>query len=164
VWNSPVVEPLLSDLTWHVPFSLDIDAMNHASEALVGEHDFTSFCRVPDVPESGLVPSMRRRVLDLGWRRRVPSELLLFEIRGTAFCHQMVRSIVGTLVDIGRGRIDADALPAILGAQNRAQAGQVAPPHGLVLWDVGYDDVGEVQQAPLSSQGSAAGKDRDDSE
>ena len=164
VWNAPAVEPLLSDLTWHVPFSLDVDAMNRAGEALIGEHDFTSFCRVPDVPESGQVPSMRRRVLDLGWRRRTPPELLRFEIRGTAFCHQMVRSIVGTLVDVGRGRIDVDALAAILNAQNRAQAGQVAPPHGLVLWDVGYDDVGEVQQAPLSSQGSAAGKDRDDSE
>ena len=64
--------------------------------------------------------------------------MLRFEIRANAFCHQMVRSIVGTLVDVGAGKLAADdcrrsSLPAIVGA-----AGQVAPPHGLTLWEVGY--------------------------
>ena len=64
--------------------------------------------------------------------------LLRFEIAASSFCHQMVRSIVGTLVDVGRDRHDR-ALDATLAARDRSQAGTVAPPHGLVLWAVGYD-------------------------
>lgn len=64
--------------------------------------------------------------------------LLRFEIRANAFCHQMVRSIVGTLVDVGLRRIHAGEVRSILLARDRASAGQVAPPHGLILWDVGY--------------------------
>ena len=64
--------------------------------------------------------------------------LLRFEIRANAFCHQMVRSIVGTLVDVGMGKLTADEVPAILAARDRQAAGQVAPPQGLTLWEVGY--------------------------
>ena len=61
-----------------------------------------------------------------------------FEIRANAFCHQMVRSIVGTLVDVGTGKLASDEIPAIIAARDRGSAGQVAPPHGLTLWEVGY--------------------------
>ena len=64
--------------------------------------------------------------------------VLRFEIRANAFCHQMVRSIVGTLVDVGTGKLRAADLPEILAARDRRAAGQVAPPHGLTLWEVGY--------------------------
>jgi tRNA pseudouridine38-40 synthase len=64
--------------------------------------------------------------------------LLRFEIRANAFCHQMVRAITGTLVDVGLGRISAGDVGAILAAKDRAAAGQVAPPQGLTLWEVGY--------------------------
>jgi tRNA pseudouridine38-40 synthase len=67
--------------------------------------------------------------------------MLRFEITGSAFCHQMVRSLVGTLVDVGRGRVADDAIPAMLDARDRNAAGGVAPPDGLVLWAVGYDGV-----------------------
>ena len=62
----------------------------------------------------------------------------MFEIRATAFCHQMVRSIVGTLVDVGEGKRHAGEILAMLRARDRAAAGPVAPPHGLVLEEVGY--------------------------
>jgi tRNA pseudouridine38-40 synthase len=65
--------------------------------------------------------------------------MLRFEIAGTAFCHQMVRSIVGTTVDIGLGRIPSGSMAEILRAGRREAAGAVAPPTGLVLWHVGYD-------------------------
>lgn len=68
-----------------------------------------------------------------------PTALLRFEIAATSFCHQMVRSLVGTLVDVGRGRRDAASIPATLAALDRSAAGPVAPPTGLVLWHVGYD-------------------------
>ena len=61
-----------------------------------------------------------------------------FEIRANAFCHQMVRAIVGTLVDVGAGKLAAHEVPAIIAAGDRRAAGQVAPPHGLTLWEVGY--------------------------
>ena len=61
-----------------------------------------------------------------------------FEIRANAFCHQMVRSIVGTLVDVGMGKLHAGDVRGILLARDRAAAGQVAPPQGLCLWEVGY--------------------------
>ncbi|HNJ98441.1 MAG TPA: hypothetical protein PLV13_09965, partial [Ilumatobacteraceae bacterium] len=64
--------------------------------------------------------------------------LLRFEIRANAFCHQMVRSLVGTLVDVGLGRLHAGDMRRILLARDRQAAGRVAPPHGLVLWEVGY--------------------------
>ena len=81
-----------------------------------------------------------RNVLSAGWagRRRRAVRLLRFEIRANAFCHQMVRSIVGTLVDVGAGKLPPDDVPAILAAGDRQAAGQVAPPHGLTLWEVGY--------------------------
>jgi tRNA pseudouridine38-40 synthase len=66
------------------------------------------------------------------------ARLLRFEIRATAFCHQMVRSIVGTLVDVGTGKITPGQISGILAARSRSAAGQVAPPEGLCLWEVGY--------------------------
>ena len=72
---------------------------------------------------------------------RVDSEfgpLLRFEIRANAFCHQMVRSIVGTMVDMGGGRLHAGEMLSIVHRRDRAAAGQVAPPQGLMLWEVGY--------------------------
>ena len=67
--------------------------------------------------------------------------MLRFEIQATAFCHQMVRSLVGTLVEIGLGRRRAGDVRGILLARDRARAGTVAPPHGLCLWEVGYPDL-----------------------
>ena len=110
---------------------LDVDAMSAAAAALVGEHDFSSFCRRPkDQPEASLV----RRVLHTAWLREAEPGLLRFEIAASAFCHQMVRSIVGTLVDIGRGRTRSADLAAVLAARDRAAAGNLAPPQGLCLW------------------------------
>lgn len=140
VLNAPTPVPALAATAWHVAAPLDLWAMRLACDPLIGEHDFSSFCRRPSVSAGQPEPSMRRRVLDAAWSV-VPvdtGELLRFEIRATAFCHQMVRSIVGTLVDVGRGRLRAGEMTSILQRRDRAAAGQVAPPHGLVLWEVGY--------------------------
>ena len=64
--------------------------------------------------------------------------LLRFEIRANAFCHQMVRSLVGTMIDIGLGRIHAGDMRSVMLRHDRQAASTVAPPHGLVLWEVGY--------------------------
>lgn len=139
VWNDPAPNPLLAGISWHVARPLDLDAMRAAAPDLLGEHDFASFCRRPKVDDAHPAPSMVRIVHAAGWERVDDSPMLRFEIAGSAFCHQMVRSIVGTMADIGIGRLAAGSVPAILEMCDRAAAGQVAPPDGLVLWEVGYD-------------------------
>lgn len=140
VWNAPTPNPLLAHRAWWVHHPLDLAVMNVAAVPLVGEHDFASFCRRVkvgvDEPEKSLV----RNVISTAWAEVTTGEpgLLRFEIRANAFCHQMVRSITGTLVDVGLGKLAGDAVPGILAARSRQEAGQVAPPHGLTLWAVGY--------------------------
>ena len=123
---------------------LDLLSMQLACDPFVGEHDFTSFCRRPKAPGAGGehgAPSLVRRVLEARWERPggSDSDVLWFHIRATAFCHQMVRSIVGFLIDVGQGRRHAGEVLGVLHAKDRAGAGAVAPPQGLVLWEVGYD-------------------------
>jgi tRNA pseudouridine38-40 synthase len=81
-----------------------------------------------------------RRVLAARWDESGGPErrLLRFEITANAFCHQMVRSIVGTLAEVGLGRRSAGSIMGTMRSRDRARAGQLAPPHGLCLWEVGY--------------------------
>ncbi len=175
VVNAPVADPLLAGLSWHVADPLDLQAMTAAADALLGEHDFRAFCRrapgtSPDDPMPRRVRDARWTLLDddlprsrtdgtAGRRPRgVSSEgergpgllpavgdLLAFEIEANAFCHQMVRSLVGTLVEIGRGRRRPPEILEILRSADRNQAAQPAPPHGLSLVAVRY---GEDRLAP----------------
>lgn len=139
VWNDPTPNPLLADLVWHVHRPLDLAAMQSAADQVLGEHDFGSFCRKPKMPE-GMEPASLVRILhEARWTRLDESPMLRFEIAGSAFCHQMVRSLVGTMVDIGIGRIHHTKMAGILAARSREAAGGVAPPAGLILWEVGYD-------------------------
>ncbi len=139
VWNAPYPNPLLAARAWHVATPLDIDAMSIAAQHFVGEHDFASFCRRPKVAAGDPEPTLVRNVHAASWTVADPDgPLVRFEIRANAFCHQMVRSIVGTLVDVGTGKLTSDDMPAILAARDRGCAGQVAPPCGLTLWEVGY--------------------------
>jgi len=135
-------DPMLANRVWHVPHSLDLAAMEVASADLVGLHDFTSFCLQQDSRSDGSSPTMVRRVTATSWRR-VPdgpsgAELLEFEVSASAFCQRMVRSMVGTLVAIGRGEMAADAMPAVLAARRRRAAADSAPAQGLVFWSVRY--------------------------
>jgi len=138
VWNDPTPNPLLAGRAWFVPQPLARWAMQAACDPLIGEHDFTSFCRAPKLAAEQPEPSMVRRVLSARWSELADPGHLRFEIRANAFCHQMVRSIVGTLVDVGLGKASPGDVRGILVARNREAAGQVAPPYGLVLWEVGY--------------------------
>ncbi len=130
VLNRAIHDPLLARTVWHVAEALDIDTMNQGAALLVGEHDFTSFCRRAD--ESSLV----RRVLWAEWQRH--DDLIEFSIGANAFCHQMVRSIVMALVDVGRGRLQPNDVKLILDARDRQGSRGVAPPQGLTLVQVGY--------------------------
>jgi tRNA pseudouridine38-40 synthase len=139
VWNDAVADPFRSAISWHVPSALDVAAMNEAASALIGEHDFAAFCRASR-PAPGAAPrSTVRIVASAEWERIDDSPMLCFGITASSFCHQMVRSIVGTLVEVGRGRRDVSSVAGALDQRSRSAAGAVAPPHGLVLWSVAYD-------------------------
>lgn len=133
ILNTAQADPFASSISWHVPGRLDVSSMRLAADALIGEHDFTSFCRRAPHPGASLVRIVRdARWIDPGEGR------LRFDIEASSFCQQMVRSIVGTLVDVGAGRKKAGEMTSILRARSRAAAGQLAPPHGLCLWEVRY--------------------------
>jgi tRNA pseudouridine38-40 synthase len=143
VLNDPVADPLLASSVWHVREPLSVAAMRQACLPLLGEHDFAAFCRRPQPAADGSPASLVRAVLAAEWADD-QAPLLSFEIRATAFCHQMVRSIVGTLIDVGRGRRRAADVGAILASADRRRAGSPAPPEGLVLWDVEYPSAQEL--------------------
>src|SRR3954451_14110576 len=132
VLNRDVPDPFLARTSWHVRTPLDCRALTLAYDPVIGEHDFSSFCRLPE-PDASLI----RKVHDARWVD-LGEGLLRFDVEAGAFCHQMVRSLVGTMVDIGRGRKKAGDMVAIIRAEDRAAASQPAPPHGLCLWEVVY--------------------------
>ena len=136
VLNRPVPDPFLAATTWHVEEPLDLAAMRLACDPVIGEHDFSSFCRVPRKdPEASLV----RRVIDARWLD-LGDGLLRFEIDASSFCQQMVRALVGTMVPMGMGKQRPGEMAGILRARDRAAANRVAPARGLCLWEVVYPD------------------------
>ena len=151
VLNRVAPDPFLADRAWHVDEPLSLPAMVLGCDAFLGEHDFASFCRRPKRTD-GVEASLVRRVTEARWTDEGDG-LLGFEIEASSFCHQMVRAVVGTLVDVGRGRRRPGDLLGILRAGDRQLAGNLAPPHGLTLWTVRYpgwstDDVALTRPAP----------------
>lgn len=116
---------------WHVTYPLDVDAMRSACAPLVGRHDFTSFCQATSTAD-GTVCEVR----ELEWIEA--EDELLLRIEANRFLHHMVRTIVGTAVDIGRGRWQEGVMAEMLAAQDRRAAGANAPAHGLCLEAVRY--------------------------
>ena len=129
--DGPVPDPARRWNTWHLGTPLDEAAMNQAAAGFLGEHDFASLCRAV---EGGT--SVRRVLAAVWWRE--PGGVLVFEVQASAFCHQMVRSMVALCVEAGRGRLDPASVPGIIAARDRAAARGVVPPNGLTLWAVGY--------------------------
>jgi tRNA pseudouridine38-40 synthase len=114
---------------------LDLDAMNQAAATLLGEHDFAAFCRRREGATT--VRSLRR----LRWRR---DGILVAEVVADAFCHNMVRALMGVLVAVGEGRQPVDWPAVVLAAGARDPRVRVMPPHGLCLEEVGYPAAGEL--------------------
>ncbi len=135
--NARVPDPFLARYAWWVPEPLDLSLLHLAADPFVGEHDFAAFCR-KGPPGSTTV----RRVHASRWIETTiadRTDVLVYEVTASAFCWQMVRAIVGTIVEAGAGRRRPGDLLRVLHSQDRAAAGQLAPPQGLCLWSVGYD-------------------------
>lgn len=126
IWNAPDRPVFFSDLAWHRWHTLDVEAMKEAAAHLVGRHDFASFAR----PGHGRDNTMRT-IYACEVHARLPR--LVIAVEGSGFLWNMVRIIVGTLVQIGIGRYKPQQIPQMLEAKSRQAAGPTAPPHGLYL-------------------------------
>src|SRR5215472_6840234 len=148
-----ICSPFLAPYAWDCRWPLSLDAMTEAAALLIGTHDFTSLAasdpdraqREPDddSPSSRPIKLNPVKTITLAeWSRRpdpAQQDPLLFRIKGSGFLHHMVRNIVGTLVEIGRGSLEPSDLTRILDARDRTAAGPTAPARGLYLVEVAYD-------------------------
>ncbi len=132
ILNRPEPDPFVARYSWWIPETLDIARLRLAADPFMGEHDFASFCRKG--PERS---TTRRRVLASQWLDD-DDGTLVYDVRATAFCWQMVRALVGTMVDAATDRLRPGDIMNILRARDRQDAGQIAPPQGLILESVGY--------------------------
>lgn len=132
IWNHPARNPFWEGRAYHYGRRLDVDAMNAAAAALVGQHDFAAFCAAGSSVEDTV-----RCVSACGVTRQ--GDLVEIRVQADGFLYNMVRIIVGTLLEAENGRIDPQTIPAILQSGDRARAGATAPAHGLYLEQVFYD-------------------------
>ncbi len=131
ILNTPAPSPFWRRHAWHIVQPLDAGAMDTAATQLVGEHDFEAFRGADTEPVSSTV----RRVLE---SRVQAGPVLVYRIEATAFLKHMVRNIVGTLVEVGRGERPAGGFGELLAGRDRTRAGATAPAHGLTLVAVRY--------------------------
>ena len=129
--TSEVPDPFTGRFTWHRPGRVDVAGMRRAAEVLVGSHDFTSFCRHPGAGRPTVRDLERLTV-------RRDGDLIVVRLRANAFLHQMVRIVVGTLVQAGEGRLSAADVGRILAAMDRSKAPKAGPAAGLTLDRVIY--------------------------
>ena len=129
--TGPWPDPFEARFVWHRPGGLAVARMRQAARPLLGEHDFASFCRLPR-DGSATIRNLQGLVITRS------GGLVEVTARANAFLHQMVRSLVGTLVAVGEGRIEPERVHAILAARERSAAAQMAPSHGLTLERVAY--------------------------
>lgn len=132
IWNGRAPSPLRARRSVWVRAALDLDAMREAAAALVGEHDFASF-----QASGSSVLTTRRTLTRLELRGRGAGALQL-EVEGSGFLRHMVRTLAGTLLEVGRGRRAADSMAELLAARDRRRAGPTAPARGLTLVRVEY--------------------------
>lgn len=136
--NAPVMSPFWRRFAYHEARPLDIARMTEAARKLLGEHDFTAFASAKSDGESR-VRNILDCTIDSNWDARARSAIMEFRITANGFLRYMVRSIVGTLIEVGQGAKDSDTIHTALVTGDRSLAGKTAPANGLSLFQVGYD-------------------------
>jgi tRNA pseudouridine38-40 synthase len=164
ILQAPICSPFLWRFVWHYPFPLEAERMAEAAKLFEGEHDFTSFAAVDGSDAEGepqglseeqnasgrdstsggqpgrheIDTAMVRRIFTSRMLRRPRTSMLIYEVSGNGFLHHMVRNMVGTLLEVGRGKLEPSDIIRILKARDRAVAGPTAPAQGLCLVRVEY--------------------------
>ncbi|WP_449621809.1 tRNA pseudouridine(38-40) synthase TruA [Robertmurraya sp. Marseille-Q9965] len=133
VYTSKVRDPFRRHYAYHYPYALNLETIRVASQYLLGTHDFTSFCSAKTEVEDRVRELREIEVLEEG-------DMLVFRFLGNGFLYNMVRILVGTLLQVGSGEIAANEIPTILAKKDRIYAGKTAPPQGLYLWKVDYEN------------------------
>jgi tRNA pseudouridine38-40 synthase len=131
VYTAQSRSPFHRHYALHHPYTLLVDAMKRAAEHLIGEHDFTSFCSAKTEVEDKVRNLQRITIIEQEGE-------IIFSFTGNGFLYNMVRILVGTLLEVGAGNLQSTDMKAILQAKDRNHAGKTAPPHGLYLWKVEY--------------------------
>jgi tRNA pseudouridine38-40 synthase len=139
IWNADVLDPFERAYAWHVLGPLDLDAMTAAARTLEGPHDFAAFQGSGGTAATtAREVYMSRACLVQRGRTGAEGRLIAYEVTGSGFLRHMVRTIVGSLIEIGRGRRDAAWLGELLRVGDRTRAGPTVPAHGLFLVGVDY--------------------------
>ncbi len=149
-----ICSPFLAPFVWDCRWPLNPDAMQRAAALLVGTQDFSAMAAASRPDRDGSAPNPIKTIHQASWSRQ--DDLLIFRIAGSGFLHHMVRNLVGTLVDIGRGSLPVAALPRILASRERAQAGPTAPASGLYLFEVVYPADAPATQAEVADTDEAS--------
>ena len=149
VFRERICPPFLARYVHHCIWPLDDGELERAAAALAGEHNFLSFAAAdPDVATRSLdeePPTAVRTILSSAWEQQgsEAGALLVYRVRGSGFLHHMVRNLVGTMLDVGRGMLGSEDIPRILAARNRSAAGPTAPARGLFLHSVEYGELAQ---------------------
>lgn len=133
VYRSRVRDPFKRYYAYQYCYLIDIEAMKKAATYLTGLHDFTSFCSAKTEIENRIREIKEIEIIE-------EEDMLVFRFVGNGFLYNMVRIMVGTLLDVGRGQLRPDDIPIILSKKDRTFAGKTAPPQGLYLWEVYYEN------------------------
>ena len=140
IYRGKVVPPTIWRYVLHYPFPLDEDAMRDAAARFVGTHDFASFAASTGSEEDDKERSTEREIFSTELARSPDNEELIFTVRGRSFLRYMVRKMVGTLLDVGRGRLKPDDIDRLYELRDRSKSGPTVPPQGLVMVEVQHEE------------------------
>jgi tRNA pseudouridine38-40 synthase len=140
LYRGKVVPPMLWRYVLHYPFPLDEDRMRNAAARFVGSHDFAAFAASTGSEEDDRERSTVREIYATELVRSADNEELVFTVRGRSFLRYMVRKMVGTLLDVGRGRLTPDDIDRLFEIRDRSKSGPTAPPQGLCMISVEHDE------------------------
>lgn len=145
IWNYPYLDPLIRHYCWHIPRKLNAAEMKKATGYFIGTHDFKSFAANRNYEVENTIRTIWRCEL------KRSGHLYTFIIEGDGFLYKMCRGIVGTIAQVGLGKISINQIPEIFEMRDRKAAGMSAPPQGLVLWKVYYDKKHSPTQVPVKT-------------
>src|SRR2546429_3969091 len=144
LYRGRVVPPMIWRYVLHYPFPLDEDAMRDAAARFIGKHDFTAFAASADSEDGDRERSTEREIYAAELARSADGEELVFTVSGRSFLRYMVRKMVGTLLEVGRGRLKPEDIDRLYEIKDRAKAGPTVPSQGLVMVEVQHEEAWRI--------------------